>query len=266
VPELPPFVDAAWLREHGDEVVLADVRWYLDGRSGRVAYDAAHIPGAIFVDLDVALSDPGSPERGRHPLPSPERFAAELGRLGIGDGATVVAYDDSGGSTAGRLVWMLRAIGAPAALLDGGLAAFDGPIETKAATREPVTRTAVPWPPERLVDADAVAAATGPVLDARSPERFRGEPNPADPRPGHIPGARNVSWAGLLGDDGRLRLDRLPRVDSSGDAPIAYCGSGVSACLVLLALEASGADRGRLYPGSWSHWGADPARPVATGR
>jgi thiosulfate/3-mercaptopyruvate sulfurtransferase len=265
VADLPPFVDAAWLREHRDEVVLADVRWYLDGRSGRAAYDAGHVPGAIFVDLDVALADPGSPERGRHPLPTPERFAAELGGLGIGDGATVVAYDDSGGSTAGRLVWMLRATGAPAALLDGGLTAYDGPLETEPGTRQPTTRTAVPWPPERLVDADTVAAATGPVLDARSPERFRGEPNPIDPRLGHVPGARNVAWAGLLDADGHVDLDRLPDLDPSGDAPIAYCGSGVSACLVLLALEASGSDRGRLFAGSWSQWSADPARPAVTG-
>jgi thiosulfate/3-mercaptopyruvate sulfurtransferase len=266
---LPPFVDADWLDAHRDEVVLADVRWYLDGRSGRAAYDAGHLPGAIFVDLDVALSGPPSAERGRHPFPTPERFAIELGRLGIGDGATVIAYDDSGGSTAGRLVWMLRAIGARAALLDGGLIAHAGALATAPTVREPVVRTPVPWPADRLVDADAVAAATAatgtaPVLDARSPERFRGEPNPVDPRFGHVPGARNVSWAGLLGPDGRVRLDRLPALDPGPEPPIAYCGSGVSACLVLLALEAAGSDRARLFPGSWSQWGSDPARPVAT--
>src|SRR5690348_4698642 len=119
---LPPIVSADWLAAHRDEVVIADVRWYLDGRSGRDAYRAAHIPGAVWVDLETVLAAPASPDGGRHPLPEPSTFADGMSVAGIGDGATVVAYDDLGGMVAGRLVWMLRALGEDAALLDGGLA------------------------------------------------------------------------------------------------------------------------------------------------
>src|SRR3954453_23932250 len=120
---LPPFVDAAWLAEHRDDVVLADVRWYLDGRSGAAAFEAGHLPGAVFVDLERSLAGPGGPAAGRHPLPDPEAFAEGMREAGIGDDATVVAYDDAGGVLAARLVWLLRVTGHDAALLDGGLAA-----------------------------------------------------------------------------------------------------------------------------------------------
>jgi thiosulfate/3-mercaptopyruvate sulfurtransferase len=177
VPEvLPPIVDAPWVAAHRARIVLADVRWYLDGRSGRDAFAAGHLPGAVFVDLDTVLS---APEKGgtagRHPLPSPEAFAASLGGLGIGADATVVGYDDSGGGTAGRLVVMLRLLGRPAALLDGGLAAWDGPIETgPGVPRPPVEVPVTAWPSDRLATADDVprAVATGTaVLDARAAER-----------------------------------------------------------------------------------------------
>src|SRR5215210_9137855 len=121
-----PVVDADWLAGHCDEVVVADVRWYLDGSSGRAAYDAGHLPGAVFVDLEAWLAAPASPEAGRHPLPDPDVFARGMGELGIGDGDTVVAYDDQGGVIAARLVWMLRVTGRDAALLDGGIGAYDG--------------------------------------------------------------------------------------------------------------------------------------------
>ena len=122
---IDPFVSADWLSTHRNEAIVADVRWYMDGRSGRAAYEAGHIPGAVFVDLDTVLSEPHGDDRGgRHPLATPERFAGGLARLGIGDGDTVIAYDDAGGVIAARLVWMLRAIGHEAALLDGGLAAW----------------------------------------------------------------------------------------------------------------------------------------------
>jgi thiosulfate/3-mercaptopyruvate sulfurtransferase len=268
-----PLVDAAWLEAHLGDVVVADVRWYLDGRSGRTAYDAGHIPGAVFVDLDTVLADPPSPERGRHPLPDPERFAAGLAALGIGSDAAVVAYDDAGGSVAARLVWLLRAIGGRAALLDGGLAAWPGPLETTARPARPTSRAAVPWPAALVVDADTVATGRAPVLDARAPERYRGDAEPIDPRAGHIPGAANVPWAANLDDAGRFRPSETLRsrfaaagVRAGDDpAPIAYCGSGVTACHLLLALEAAGLGRGRLYAGSWSQWSADPRRPAATG-
>jgi thiosulfate/3-mercaptopyruvate sulfurtransferase len=265
-----PVVDTRWLRAHPD-AVIADVRYYLDGRPGRAAYDAGHIPGAIFVDLHEALADPPSPQRGRHPFPSPEHFAARLGALGIGDGDTVVAYDDTGGIMAARLVWMLRAIGADAALLDGGIQAWDGPLQTQPATRPPQTRTARPWPDARLADIDEVAATTAPLLDARAEARFRGDEEPLDPRAGHIPGAHNLSTAANLAANGHFlsRNELRERFDgaglNAGKTPIAYCGSGVSACHLLLAIEHAGLGMGRLYPGSWSQWSNDPERPAEKG-
>ena len=147
---LPPVVDPSWLREHRGEVVLADVRWSLDGRSGRAAYDAGHLPGAVFVDLDRWLAAHAGPDAGRHPLPEPEVFAEGMAALGIGDDDRVVAYDDAGGVVAARLVWMLRVTGHDAALLDGGTAAWDGPLEQAVPERPRAVFTARPWPAERL--------------------------------------------------------------------------------------------------------------------
>ena len=151
---IDPFVSADWLSTHRSEAIVADVRWYLDGRSGRAAYEAGHIPGAVFVDLDTVLSEPHADDRGgRHPLPTPERFAGGLAELGIGDGDTVIAYDDAGGVIAARLVWMLRAIGHEAALLDGGLAAWPKPrtcTRRLQRPRPPASFTPVPWPRELL--------------------------------------------------------------------------------------------------------------------
>jgi thiosulfate/3-mercaptopyruvate sulfurtransferase len=268
---MDPIVDLDWLRAHRDEVVVADVRYYLDGRPGRAAYDSGHIPGAIFVDLHDALAATPSPQEGRHPFPTPDLFAAKLGALGVGDDDTVVAYDDTGGIMAARLVWMLRAIGAPAALLDGGVQAWDGPLETQAAARQPQTRTARPWPADRLADIDEVARTSAPILDARAAPRFLGEEEPLDPRAGHIPGARNVSTADNLAANGRFLPpdDLRARFEQAGlsadETPIAYCGSGVSACHLLLSIEHAGLGAGRLYPGSWSQWSNDPERPAEKG-
>jgi thiosulfate/3-mercaptopyruvate sulfurtransferase len=266
-----PVVDVDWLRRHRDEVVVADVRYYLDGRPGRAAYDTGHIPAAVFVDLHEALAAPPSPAQGRHPFPTPEHFADRLGALGIGDDDVVVAYDDTGGIMAARLVWMLRAIGQSAALLDGGIQAWDGELERAPAHRAPVTRTPRAWPTERLAAVDEVAETTAPLLDARAGERFRGEQEPLDPRAGHIPGATSVPTAANLAADGRFLSpdelrERFARAGLPADeTPIAYCGSGVSACHLLLAIEHAGLPAGRLYPGSWSQWSADPARPAAKG-
>jgi thiosulfate/3-mercaptopyruvate sulfurtransferase len=266
----PPIVSASWLADHLDDVVVADVRWYLDGRSGRAAYDGGHLPGAIWIDLDGVLADPADPLRGRHPLPSPERFAAALGALGIGADRQVVAYDDAGGASAARLVWLLRRIGQPAALLDGGLTSWSGPLSTEAPSRASVARAPRPWPPDAIVDADR--AATAPVLlDARAAERYRGEVEPVDPRAGHIPGARSMPLGDNLDADGRFRPPGVLRerfatagVHTDGPTAVVYCGSGVTACHVLLALEAAGLP-GRLYAGSWSQWSNDPSRPAVTG-
>jgi thiosulfate/3-mercaptopyruvate sulfurtransferase len=266
----PPFVDAAWLAEHRSDVVLADVRWYLDGRSGREAYDRGHLPGAVFVDLDAWLAGHAGDAEGRHPLPAPEVFARGMSSLGIGDGDTVVAYDDAGGVIAARLVWMLRATGHAAALLDGGLLAYDGPLEQAAPERSAATFTAGPWAAERLAGIDDAADRANVVLDARDRARFLGGEDPVDPRPGHIPGARslpcreNVDAQGRLLPHDELRA-RFEGAGVSGDASVvSYCGSGVTACHTLLALEQLGFAPGRLYPGSYSQWSRSD-RQVETG-
>lgn len=276
-----PVVDAAFLDTigaPGPDAVIADVRWYLDGRDGREAFEAAHIPGAIWVDLDSALAaHDRPPTEGRHPLPEPDDFAAAMGALGIGDGTVVVAYDDTGGLTAGRLVVMLRMLGRDAAVLDGGLVAWIGdgrPVASgPAQTPTTATFTASPWPRHRLADADATAAhaaAGGAVLDARIHERFTGEVTMIDPRPGHVPGARSAPWASVLAPDGRLRPPGELRRHFTelgadvGDA-VTYCGSGVSACMNVIAMEHAGLVPPRLFVASWSGWSADSDRPVELG-
>src|SRR5689334_22351092 len=161
---IPPVVDAAWLDDRHERVVLADVRWYLDGRSGRAAYDAGHLPGAVFVDLDRWLSRPGMPTEGRHPLPDPEVFAAGMSGLGVADDTPVVAYDDQGGVVAARLVWLLRVTGHDAALLDGGLTAYAGPLSTDPVHPEPAAFTPVPWPADRLADVEDAVNPAATVL------------------------------------------------------------------------------------------------------
>jgi thiosulfate/3-mercaptopyruvate sulfurtransferase len=263
---ITPFVDAAWLADHRAEVVLADVRWYLDGRSGPAAFEAGHRPGAVFVDLDGCLAAPAAPETGRHPLPEPEVFARCMGEAGIGDGATVIAYDDAGGVVAARLVWMLRALGVEAALLDGGLA---GPLETGPTAVAPAHFTARPWPADRLAAIDELHAGGRVLVDARDRNRFSGEFEPVDPRPGHIPGARNLPAREMLDADGRLLPEAVLReqLDRAGVTEarevVASCGSGVTACHTLLVLEALGVPA-RLFPGSYSQW-SHTDRPVATG-
>lgn len=261
---IPPVVDQAWLEAH-PEAVIADVRSYLDGRSGADAYRAGHLPAAVFVSLDVVLADPPG-SRGRHPLPDPTRFAAGLSASGIGDASTVVAYDDAGGAMAARLVWLLRMLGRDAALLDGGIDAWEGELSTEAVLPEVASFTPTPWPDDALATIDEAVA--GPVvIDARAPERFRGEHEPIDPKAGHIPGARNYPLSGNLDGSRFKSLEELrERFADLGPAEgvISYCGSGVTACHNLIAMERAGLGRGRLYPGSWSEYsGTD--REVATG-
>lgn len=267
-----------------DGAVLVDVRWYLDGRDGRVAYEAGHLPGAIWIDLERDLSRHDLPaSEGRHPLPTPAAFAIAMSALGIGDDTVVVAYDDTGGVTAGRLVVMLRMLGRSAALLDGGLGAWiaDGraiEVGPNIVATSPATFSTTAWPTQRLASADEaadLAANGGAVLDSRAHERFTGEQVLIDPRPGHMPGARSAPWAELQRPDGRLldrealrahfhRLGADCEVNDT-ETPVAYCGSGVSACLNVLAMEHAGLTPARLFVGSWSGWAADPSRPVEVG-
>jgi thiosulfate/3-mercaptopyruvate sulfurtransferase len=265
---IEPFADIEWVEAHRSEVVLADCRWYLDGRSGQEAYEAGHIPGAVFVDLDATLTRHADPaEEGRHPLAVPEAFAAAMGALGIGDDDIVIGYDDGAGVIAARLVWMLRATGHAAALLDGGLDAWGGALQTGTASRPPDAFTAHEWPAERLATIDEAAAASK-LIDARPLDRFEGGPDEVDPRAGHIPGARSVPCRENVDAAGRLlpaaELRARFAVDDASDV-ISYCGSGVTACHNLLAMEQAGLGAGRLFPGSWSQWSRDPARPAETG-
>lgn len=264
-----PLVSGAWLAAHPREVRVVDVRWYLDGRSGRAAYEAGHLPGAVWLDTDTELSAPASVAAGRHPLPSPERFAAVLGRVGIAEGQPVVAYDDAGGSIAARLWWLLHVLGQPVAVLDGGLASWPGGLSTDVRIFAAIARPVRPWPLRRFADADAVlGAGRSAVLDARAAERFAHGDPALDPRPGHIPGARSAPWATNL-DPATGRFlgaaalrERFHALGAAGGPVIAYCGSGVTACHDLLALEIAGITDTALYPGSWSQWGADPERPA----
>ncbi len=228
-------------------------------------------PGAVFVDLDRWLAGEPRDDAGRHPLPDPAVFAEGMATLGIGDGDRVVAYDDAGGVIAARLVWMLRVTGHEAALLDGGLAAWDAGLEADTTERPAAAFSARPWPAERLASIDDAVDPDLVVIDARPAERYRGGPDPVDPRCGHIPGARSLPCRENL--DARRRLlpidelrRRFQRVGvGNGSAVVSYCGSGVTACHNLLALEHAGLGQGRLFAGSWSQWSRDPDRPLATG-
>jgi thiosulfate/3-mercaptopyruvate sulfurtransferase len=262
--------DAGW--------VICDCRHDLaDTEAGRHAYGESHVPGARFVHLDEDLSAPKTGHNGRHPLPDPERFARRAGELGISNGSQVVAYDASGGYYAARMWWMLRWLGHDAvAVLDGGWNAW-----LKAAQpvtdRLPIVKAARFTPRvrnEAVVDAGSVAARlgkTGPLLvDARSPDRYRGENETLDPVGGHIPGAINRFFRLNMDADGRFKAATILRKEfsellgnnASGQATH-YCGSGVTACHNLLAMEIAGLSGSRLYPGSWSEWCADPTRPTA---
>ncbi len=274
---MPPVVSFDDIADYPDAVV-ADVRWYLDGRSGQLAYTAGHLPGAVFVDLDRDLAAHDLPAaEGRHPLPTPQAFALAMGALGIGDDTTVIAYDDTGGMTAGRLVVMLRMIGHEAALLDGGMAAFDGGLMPgDGAVPEHVDFTPKEWPADRIATTDetiAIAARPdGIVLDARAAPRFTGEVTAIDPRPGHIPGATNAPWSDVLDpttgrfkspDVLREHFARLGIVDATD--VVGSCGSGVSTCLNIIAMERAGLPPARLYAASFSGYVADPNRDVEMG-
>ncbi|MDG2114523.1 MAG: sulfurtransferase [Actinomycetota bacterium] len=271
---LPPIVSVDAALAHGN-VVFCDVRWYLDRRPGHAAYLEGHIPGAIFVELDEHLAYLPTKSGGRHPMPSAASFAASLSTLGIGPDDTVVAYDDSHGMSAGRLVWMLRITGHDAALLDGGLQAWTGELEAGHRRRPPVFHPIRPWPEGVIVDANHASAAGDSsqlaLVDSRAPERYRGEVEPVDPQAGHVPGAINLPFSGNITTDGVFHEpDELRRrfqeagISDAEDA-VFYCGSGVSACNNLLAVEHAGLGRAKLYAGSWSQWSNDPDRPVSVG-
>ena len=260
---LPPFVDASWLSDH-PEAVVADVRSYLDERDEHVAYLADHLPGAVFVDLNAYLAGTPTVADGRHPIPDPEVFAEGMRHAGIGDDDTVIAYDDDNGVMASRLVWMLRITGHRAAVLDGGITAWHGQREQGEVRRPRADFTAVPWPSELIVGIDELAGLQ--LVDARPAERYRGEVEPIDARPGHIPGAEVLPCRESSDDFGRLLPIPVLRERYAGLEPgwVSYCGSGVTACHALLIAEYLGLPPGRLYAGSWSQW-AGTDRPAELG-
>lgn len=280
-PLIAPADLAALLRSPVPPVVL-DVRWRLGGPPGRADHDAGHVPGAVFVDLDTALAAPPG-ARGRHPLPEPGALQEVLRRAGVGTGSAVVAHDDDSGAVAARAWWLLRWAGVPAgrvAVLDGGFRAWTAAgLPVTAEPSRPTPGDVVVRPGGMpVVDADGAAALArdGVLLDARAGARYRGETEPVDPAAGHVPGAVNAPAIDHLDATGRWlppaalaeRYTALG-VGTDTDRVGAYCGSGVTATAIVLALEHAGlCPPGRpaaLYPGSWSEWSGDPRRPVATG-
>ena len=274
-------VDVATLAAHLDEPDwrVVDVRHQLaDIGYGERVYAEGHLPGAVFLHCDRDLSGPMTGRNGRHPLPSPISLAARLGEVGIGPRTQVVVYDDAQGMIAGRLWWLLRWLGHDrVALLDGGLQAWQeagGPLSSDSPTLRPATFVAKLA--DCMVDASYVqaflATSRQHLVDARSPDRFRGENETIDPVGGHIPGAVNRFFRDNLQADGRfkppaqLRAEWLAVLAGAAPAEVVHqCGSGVSACHNILAMEIAGLPGSKLYAGSWSEWCADPARPVALG-
>ncbi|MEX2501605.1 MAG: sulfurtransferase [Trueperaceae bacterium] len=257
---------------------IVDVRFDLtDPEAGRGAYLRGHVPGAVHLDLEKDLSGPVAADRtgGRHPLPDPDGFARRLAHLGIGEEHDVVAYDDAGGAMAARAWWLLRWIGhRRVRVLDGGVAAW-------VAAGGALSDDEVAWPaaehrahvdPPQTIDADELLRRRDDpslrLLDARAPERYRGETEPLDPVAGHVPGAWNRPFAENL-RGGRIRpvaevRERLAGATGHGEVAV-YCGSGVTAAHLALALEEVGLGMPRLYAGSWSDWTSCGDRPVATG-
>jgi thiosulfate/3-mercaptopyruvate sulfurtransferase len=259
-------------------VTILDVRWQLTEPDGRAAYQRGHLPGAVYVSLEDELSDPTLTGRGRHPLPSGRGIEAAARRWGVRGDVPVVAYDDWNRAGSARAWWVLTAAGhSDVRILDGGLGSWVAAgrgLQTGSVTPEPgdvtVPHVDLYAAARRTLTAQQAASAGGVLLDARAPDRFRGDVEPVDPVAGHIPGATNVPSTSALADDGVFLGDSELRqlfaergVDGAAEVGV-YCGSGVTAAVMVAALAAVGIDAA-LFPGSWSEWSSDPARPVATG-
>lgn len=270
--------ELAALLEADEPIVIADIRWRLSEPQGRPEYEAGHLPGAQYVDLESELSGPhrAGEAGGRHPLPDPAAFSAAMRGIGVDPETLVVAYDADTSLAACRLWWLLTDAGHERVrVLNGGFAAWVAdarPVETGPG-RSVSPGTFVARPGQRVqIDGGALFAAMDAgnppaLVDVRAAERFRGEVEPLDPVAGHIPGAINLPSTGNLDDRGRFRpAEQLAgRFAGVGEAPVLYCGSGVTAAHSLLAMTVAGRTDGVVYPGSWSDWITDPSRPVATG-
>ena len=265
---IPLLVDPRWIHSH-PEARLVDLRWTVKGPPARQKYEEGHLPGAVFADLDRDLSRPGGP--GRHPFPSEEQFAQVLARWGVGPETHVVVYDDATSQTAARLWFMLRAYGHEnVSVLDGGVRAWTEaglPLSREEPRIAPAPLQKLKLDRSRLAEVDEVEARKAVVLDARAPERYRGEVEPLDRKAGHIPGALNAPLQANLTPAQRFRPPSELRelYARYGDDVIVSCGSGVTACHDALAMEIAGLPSPRLYVGSFSGWIEDPARPIATG-
>ena len=258
---------------------VLDCRFSLqDPAAGAADYAQGHIPGAAYVSLDADLSGPRTASSGRHPLPDPALLAQRLGALGIGEQTQVVAYDASAGLFAARAWWLLRALGhTQVAVLDGGLQAWragGGALATESAPRPARLFRWHGQPLGGLTAADVAGGLVGDrlrLIDVRAAERFEGRSEPLDPVAGHVPGAINLPHTLALDADGRFRSAQALRelfaaqAAAAPGAIVCMCGSGVTACHTLLALEVAGLPGARLYAGSWSEWCRDPTRPIATG-
>jgi thiosulfate/3-mercaptopyruvate sulfurtransferase len=277
-------ISAADLAAHIDDPawVVVDCRHDLMNlAAGRAAYASGHLPGAVFADIETVLSGAKNGADGvflgRHPLPDREVLAEALRDFGIDDTTQVVAYDAHGGMFAARLWWLLRWLGHEAvAVLDGGMAAWEAagqPLTTEVRTRpRGALSVRAPFVPTVTVREvlDNLESGKRIVIDARAADRYRGENETIDPVGGHIPGAKNRFFKDNLGPDGRFKdaaqlREELGALIDDPAAAIMQCGSGVTACHNLLALEVAGLPGAALYPGSWSEWVGDPARPVAKG-
>ncbi|QOS80412.1 sulfurtransferase [Paenibacillus sp. JNUCC31] len=272
-------VSMRWLlaRMYEPDVVIADCRFLLgQTNAGREAYEAGHIPGAVYLDLEQDLSSPVSAHGGRHPLPDPAALASRLSKAGFGSNSRIIAYDDQGGMNASRLWWLLRYMGHEHVyVMDESFTAWQNakfPVTTDVPVQIP---SSFEWNLQPLLLASvedvqqASVSGSAVLIDSRDARRYSGLEEPIDAKAGHIPGAVNYFWKDVLGPDGRWSgvdalEERFAKLDKDGEI-IVYCGSGVSACPNVIALEEAGYTNVRLYSGSWSDWISYEENPVATG-
>jgi len=262
------------LLEQADPPTVCDLRWYLDGRSGREAFLQGHIPGAVFVDLEqVCCEQTADSSRGRHPFASPGAFVNAIASHGVNRESVVVVYDDQCGSVAARLWFMLDCLGVCSWILDGGVQAWNGRLEpgwSDPIGVEPWEPPFKTWPTDKVVDTQTVRLlieqGERTIFDARGKERYLGEIEPVDRVAGHIPTAVSLPWTDLVTESGVVNATEVcSRFQDFEDSPVVSCGSGVTACFLAAVRRHGGLGDAAVYEGSYSGWSADPARYVERG-